>query len=168
MKTSEIKDTIDPNSATERATFGGGCFWCMEAVFEKLYGVKSVTSGYAGGHVENPTYQQVCSHTTGHAEVVQIAFDPKKISFDDLLGLFWEAHDPTALNRQGNDSGPQYRSIILCENDAQKQAAEKFQVANRDGNRAFEKILFGGGLSSGLLPQQSKSGLLFRRDPPKS
>jgi len=133
MKTSEIKDTIDPNSATERATFGGGCFWCVEAVFEKLYGVKSVTSGYAGGHVENPTYQQVCAHTTGHAEVVQIAFDPKKISFDDLLGLFWEAHDPTTLNRQGNDFGPQYRSIILYENDAQNQAAEKSkQVAQKN------------------------------------
>ena len=129
MKTSKTKDTIDPNSTTELATFGGGCFWCMEAVFEKLYGVKSVTSGYAGGHKENPTYREVCEHTTGHAEVVQIAFDPKKVSYDDLLGLFWEAHDPTSLNRQGADSGPQYRSIILCESDAQKQAAERSKQA---------------------------------------
>lgn len=127
------ESNISSNTPTELATFGGGCFWCMEAVFETLYGVKAVTSGYAGGTKENPTYREVCEHTTGHAEVVQIEFDPKKISYDDLLGLFWESHDPTSLNRQGADAGPQYRSIILYQNDAQKAAAEKAkQTAQKD------------------------------------
>ncbi len=110
---------------TELATFGGGCFWCTEAVFQSLDGVKKVTSGYAGGKTENPTYEQVCSGETGHAEVIQIEFDPTKISYDKLVDVFWEAHDPTTLNRQGNDFGTQYRSIILYHNDAQKAAAEK-------------------------------------------
>ncbi len=110
---------------TELATLGGGCFWCLEAVFERLPGVKAVTSGYAGGHTENPTYEQVCSHTTGHAEVVQIEFDPKEISYEELLDWFWEAHDPTTMNRQGADVGSQYRSIILYATEGQKIAAEK-------------------------------------------
>lgn len=110
---------------TELATFGGGCFWCMEAVFQRLPGVISVTSGYAGGHTENPTYQQVCSGTTGHAEVIQVKFDPQKISYEKLLNVFWEEHDPTTLNRQGNDEGAQYRSIILYNDEAQREAAEK-------------------------------------------
>lgn len=109
----------------EKATFGGGCFWCVEAVFDQLNGVHSVTSGYSGGHVENPTYKQVCEGTTGHAEVVQIEFDPKIISYDELLEVFWTVHDPTQLNRQGNDVGTQYRSIILYENDDQKLTAER-------------------------------------------
>jgi peptide-methionine (S)-S-oxide reductase len=109
----------------ESATFGGGCFWCMEAVFERLPGVKSVTSGFAGGHTANPTYEQVCTGTTGHAEVTQIAFDPSKISYEKLLDVFWQAHDPTTLNRQGADEGTQYRSIILYHSEAQKLAAEK-------------------------------------------
>ncbi len=109
----------------ETATFGGGCFWCAEAVFQRIPGVKSVTSGYAGGSTPNPTYEQVCTDTTGHAEVVQIEFDPSIITYDKLLEVFWEAHDPTTLNRQGNDSGTQYRSIILYSNEAQKIAAEK-------------------------------------------
>ena len=92
---------------TETATLGGGCFWCMEAVYERLPGVISVTSGYAGGHTANPTYEQVCTGTTGHAEVTQITFDPAKISFARLLEVFWQAHDPTTLNRQGNDEGTQ-------------------------------------------------------------
>jgi peptide-methionine (S)-S-oxide reductase len=110
--------------ATELATFGGGCFWCIEAVFEQLEGVKSVTSGYAGGKTEKPSYEDVCSGQTGHAEVTQIEFDPKKISFDQLLDVFWAAHDPTTLNRQGADVGTQYRSIILYHNEAQRTAAE--------------------------------------------
>jgi peptide-methionine (S)-S-oxide reductase len=110
---------------TELATLGGGCFWCLEAVFEKLDGVKSVTSGYAGGKTDKPTYKEVCSGMTGHAEVVQIEFDPQKISYDRLLEIFWQAHDPTTLNRQGADTGTQYRSIILYHNEAQKNAAEK-------------------------------------------
>jgi len=121
--------SMSPTNETERATLGGGCFWCVEAVFERLPGVKSVTSGYAGGHTADPTYEQVCSHTTGHAEVIQIEFDPTRISYGKLLDVFWEAHDPTTPNRQGHDFGDQYRSIILYENDAQKQAAEKSKAA---------------------------------------
>ncbi len=111
------------------ATLGGGCFWCTEAVFETEPGVKSVTSGYAGGHVKHPTYRDVCSGTTGHAEVIQIAYDPSVVSFERLLELFWEAHDPTTLNRQGADEGPQYRSIILHHDEAQRLAAEQSKSA---------------------------------------
>ena len=111
------------------ATFGGGCFWCVEALLETLDGIESVVSGYAGGHKENPTYQEVCEETTGHAEVVQVAFDPKIISFEQLLTQFWQAHDPTTLNRQGNDVGTQYRSIILYHDEEQKAAAEKSKTA---------------------------------------
>ncbi|MDE3066606.1 MAG: peptide-methionine (S)-S-oxide reductase MsrA [Verrucomicrobiota bacterium] len=109
----------------EVATLGGGCFWCMEAVFGRLPGVLSVTSGFAGGHVPNPTYQEVCTGSTGHAEVIQIQFDPAKISYAKLLDVFWQAHDPTTLNRQGADEGTQYRSIILYHDERQKQIAEK-------------------------------------------
>jgi peptide-methionine (S)-S-oxide reductase len=109
----------------EVATLGGGCFWCTEAIYQMLPGVVSVTSGYAGGTVENPTYKQVCSGQTGHAEVIQVEFDPKRICYEKILETFWDAHDPTTLNRQGNDSGTQYRSIILYSSDAQKLAAEK-------------------------------------------
>lgn len=113
---------------TELATVGGGCFWCTEAVFQRLPGVLSITSGYAGGRTENPTYQQICGGDTGHAEVIQIEFDPQKISYQKLLHYFWEAHDPTTLNRQGADSGTQYRSIILYSSEAQKLAAEKSKL----------------------------------------
>jgi peptide-methionine (S)-S-oxide reductase len=116
--------TMNTNK-TETATFGGGCFWCMEAVFERLPGVKSVASGFAGGHTANPTYEQVCTGDTGHAEVTQIEFDPARISYDKLLEVFWQAHDPTTLNRQGADEGTQYRSVILYHSEAQKLAAEK-------------------------------------------
>ena len=109
----------------EKATFGGGCFWCVEAVFDQLKGVEHVTSGYSGGHVKNPTYKQVCEGTTGHAEVVQVEFDPKIISYEELLEVFWTVHDPTQLNRQGNDVGEQYRSIILYENENQKSVTER-------------------------------------------
>ncbi len=115
----------NPTNHTEIATLGGGCFWCTEAVFKMLPGVKSVTSGYAGGTTENPTYKQVCSGLTGHAEVIRVEFDPTVVSYDKILETFWEAHDPTTLNRQGADSGTQYRSIILYSNDAQKLAAER-------------------------------------------
>jgi peptide-methionine (S)-S-oxide reductase len=113
----------------ESATFGGGCFWCMEAVFERLPGVKSVASGFAGGHTANPTYEQVCTGTTGHAEVTQIEFDPARISYEKLLEVFWQAHDPTTLNRQGADEGTQYRSLILYHSEAQKLAAERSKAA---------------------------------------
>ncbi|MBA1147518.1 peptide-methionine (S)-S-oxide reductase MsrA [Ectothiorhodospiraceae bacterium WFHF3C12] len=107
------------------ATLGGGCFWCLEAVFQRLKGVHSVTSGYAGGETENPDYRSVCSGRTGHAEVVQVAYDPEVIGFERLLEVFFTAHDPTQKNRQGNDVGTQYRSVILYHDAAQKQAAEQ-------------------------------------------
>ncbi len=110
---------------TETATLGGGCFWCVEAVYERLPGILSVTSGYAGGHTENPTYEQIGTGKTGHAEVVQIEYDPSKISFEKIIDLFWDAHDPTTPNRQGADVGPQYRSIILAENDDQMRLANE-------------------------------------------
>jgi peptide-methionine (S)-S-oxide reductase len=114
-----------PASNLQTTVFGGGCFWCAEAVFQRIPGVKSVTSGFAGGTVPNPTYEQVCTGATHHAEVIQIVFDPAVISYNKLLEIFWEAHDPTTLNRQGNDVGDQYRSIILYTDEAQKAAAEK-------------------------------------------
>ena len=114
---------------TEIADLGGGCFWCMEAVFERLPGVISVTSGFAGGTTANPTYEQVCTETTGHAEVAEIVFDPAKISYAKLLEVFWQAHDPTTLNRQGADEGTSYRSIILYRDEKQKLEAEKSKLA---------------------------------------
>ncbi len=108
----------------ELATFGGGCFWCTEAIFQRLKGVEKVVSGYSGGFVENPTYKQICEGNTGHAEVIQISFDPKRISYGEILEVFWKTHDPTTLNRQGNDVGPQYRSVVYFHNDSQKHAAE--------------------------------------------
>ena len=109
------------------ATFGAGCFWCTEAIFSNLKGVESVVSGYSGGDVVNPEYKQVCSGNTGHAEVVQIKFNPDIISYTDLLQVFWEIHDPTTLNRQGNDIGTQYRSVILYHNEIQKKLAEQYK-----------------------------------------
>ena len=111
---------------TETAVFGGGCFWCTEAVFNMLRGVVSVMPGYAGGTVAHPTYEQVSSGTTGHAEVIKFEYDPSQISYDDLLNVFFATHDPTTVNRQGNDVGPQYRSVIFFSNDAQRKAAETF------------------------------------------
>lgn len=112
---------------TEKATFGNGCFWCTEAVFQQLEGVVKVESGYSGGQVAYPTYKQVCTGTTGHAECLNIEYDPAKISFDDLLEVFWKTHDPTTLNQQGNDIGPQYRSVIFYHNDKQKQLATQYK-----------------------------------------
>ncbi len=112
---------------TELATFGSGCFWCVDAVFRELRGVTSVECGYAGGTVESPTYEQVCTGRTGHAEVCQIRFDPSKISYADLLEVFWKTHDPTTPNRQGNDVGTQYRSAIFHHSEKQKEAAEHYK-----------------------------------------
>jgi len=114
---------------TELATFGGGCFWCIEAVYERIEGVVAVTSGYAGGTKENPTYEEVCTGTTGHAEVVQIEYYPEQISYDELLEIFWKAHDPTTLNRQGADVGTQYRSVIMYHDEEQKERAERSMAA---------------------------------------
>ena len=120
----------------EIAVFGGGCFWCTEAVFAELQGVTSVVPGYAGGNTENPTYQQVCSETTGHAEVSQVHFNSAQVTFHDLLTVFFATHDPTTLNRQGADRGTQYRSMILYMNDDQKGQAEAF-VRELDGSGAL-------------------------------
>jgi peptide-methionine (S)-S-oxide reductase len=116
-------------AANEVATFGAGCFWCVEAVLKQVDGVVSVRSGYMGGTVPNPTYQQVCTGTTGHAEVVEITFDPARISYEKLLAWFWKLHDPTTRNRQGNDVGTQYRSAIFYHTEAQREAAERSKKA---------------------------------------
>jgi len=120
---------MSATNKTEIADLGGGCFWCMEAVFERLPGVISVMSGFAGGTTDNPTYREVCTETTGHAEVTEIEFDPAKISYAKLLEVFWQAHDPTTLNRQGADEGTSYRSIILYRDEKQKLLAEKSKLA---------------------------------------
>jgi methionine-S-sulfoxide reductase len=111
----------------ELATFGAGCFWCTEAVFQNVNGVSKVVSGYAGGKVKNPTYREICTGTTGHAEVAQITFDPSKVSFEELLEVFWNTHDPTTLNKQGADEGTQYRSVIFYHSDNQRQAATDYK-----------------------------------------
>lgn len=116
----------------EQITFGAGCFWCVEAIFSKIKGVEKVVSGYSGGTKENPTYQEVCTGNTGHAEVCQITYDPKIISFEELLEIFWKTHDPTTLNRQGADVGTQYRSAIFYHNDEQKNLSEKYNKALLD------------------------------------
>ncbi|MFC7157933.1 peptide-methionine (S)-S-oxide reductase MsrA [Halomarina halobia] len=113
-------------SDTERATFAGGCFWCVEAPLQELTGVRAVTSGYAGGETENPTYEEVCSGTTGHAEVVQVEYDPSAVSYEELLEVLFTVHDPTQLNRQGPDVGTQYRSAIFYHDDEQRESAEAF------------------------------------------
>lgn len=117
-------------------TLGAGCFWCVEAVFTELKGVKSVTSGYMGGHVKNPSYREVCNGTTGHAEVAQLTYDPKEITFDEILEVFWQTHDPTTLNRQGADVGTQYRSAIFYHTDEQRRIAEEYK-AKLDASGAF-------------------------------
>lgn len=128
----------------EIAVIGGGCFWCTEAVFKMLKGVSSVLPGYAGGTKQSPTYEEVCGGQTGHAEAIQIEFDPSQIAFRDLLTVFFASHDPTTLNRQGNDIGTQYRSIILTTNDTQKDEAEKFiaelNLSSKDGKSIVTEI----------------------------
>lgn len=137
MSSSSLISSAD---GTDTATFGTGCFWCTEAIFEGLNGVLSVTSGYSGGHVANPTYKQVCSGETGHAECVQVVYEPSKISYDELLEVFFEVHDPTSLNRQGADVGSQYRSAIFYHNNEQKQKAEYYkQELNKSG--AYDKAV---------------------------
>jgi peptide-methionine (S)-S-oxide reductase len=129
---------MNMNEKVDTATFGTGCFWCTEALFEQLKGVLKVTSGYSNGQVENPTYKQVCTGETGHAECVQVNYEPDKISFDELLEVFFQAHDPTTLNRQGADEGTQYRSAIFYHNEEQKEKAD-FYKAELDKSGAFSK-----------------------------
>lgn len=130
--------------AKEVAVFGGGCFWCTEAVFQNLKGVLSVAPGYSGGTVGNPTYEQVCTGKTGHAEVIKIEFNPKEISYRDLLTVFFATHDPTTINRQGNDVGEQYRSVVFYANDRQKEEAEGFiqrlNSSNEKGGRIVTEV----------------------------
>ena len=125
MERNNKGSTYGNSDSVHLATFGGGCFWCLEAVFERIDGVKTVVSGYAGGTKENPSYKEVSSGGTGHAEVVRIAYDPEVISYEGLLDVFWKAHNPTTLNRQGADEGTQYRSIILYQDASQKETAER-------------------------------------------
>lgn len=130
----ENKSTIPTGIKTDTATFGTGCFWCTEAVFQQLEGVHKATSGYSGGHVANPSYKEVCTGETGHAECLQIVYDPAKITYDELLEVFWQVHDPTTLNRQGNDVGTQYRSVIFYHDNEQKAKAEKYKAElNKSG-----------------------------------
>lgn len=126
------------NANLDTATFANGCFWCTEAIFQQLEGVESVRSGYTGGSVAYPSYKDVCTGNTGHAEALEIVYDPEKISFDELLEVFWKTHDPTTLNRQGNDVGTQYRSVVFYHNQNQKDLAEKYKKA-LDENGAFDK-----------------------------
>jgi len=121
------KSQIMQGSNTEIAILGAGCFWCIEAIFQQLIGVESVKSGYSGGHIKNPGYKEVCTGRTGHAEVAQIEFDANLISFTDILEVFWKVHDPTTLNRQGNDVGTQYRSVVFYTSDEQKKLAEAYK-----------------------------------------
>ncbi|BDC17234.1 peptide-methionine (S)-S-oxide reductase MsrA [Acidianus sp. HS-5] len=127
----------------EKATLGGGCFWCTEAVFSRVRGVVDVKPGYSGGKVPNPTYEEVCTGETGHAEVVQITFDPSVISYKEILEIFFAIHDPTTPNRQGNDVGPQYRSIILYHNDEQRKIAEEMvkEVAKKLGKKVVTEVV---------------------------
>jgi peptide-methionine (S)-S-oxide reductase len=128
LKKEIARNYMDGKSESKLATFGSGCFWCTEAIFQRLNGVDKVVSGYSGGHVDNPTYEQVCSGMTGHAESIQINYDSSKVSYDELLEVFWKIHDPTTKNRQGNDVGPQYRSVIFYHDAEQKKLAGAYKA----------------------------------------
>ena len=145
MSAEGTNTTTSAKATLEKATLGGGCFWCLEAVFERLPGVTNVVSGYTGGHVDKPTYRQVCNGTTGHAEVVQIEFNPAVISYEKILDVFWQCHDPTTLNRQGPDAGTQYRSAIFFHSPEHRAAAEQ----SKDRANA---ALFGGGIVTEIVP----------------
>ena len=131
-------DAVPPGTQLEKATFGGGCFWCTEAVYQELQGVTKVVSGYSGGKTSDPTYREVCSGTSGHAEVIQVDFDPQQVSFTELLEVFWKTHDPTTLNRQGADSGTQYRSVIFYHSEEQQRQAEETKK-KLDASGAFDQ-----------------------------
>jgi peptide-methionine (S)-S-oxide reductase len=145
-ETPTLLEPAEVPAGMARATFGAGCFWCTEAVFQRLKGVHTVVSGYSGGFVKNPTYRQVCTGTTGHAEAIQVTYDPKVISYEKLLEVFCQTHDPTTLNRQGNDVGPQYRSVIFFHTDEQKRLAEEYkQTLDKSG-------LFAGPIVTEIVP----------------
>ena len=129
QKKQSIKTINNTTMHTDTAIFGEGCFWCTEAFFQRLKGVISVTSGYGGGHVDNPTYEQVCDKSTGHVELAQIIYNPAEITYDELLEVFWKTHDPTTVDQQGADKGPQYRSVVFYLNEEQKHKAEHYKAA---------------------------------------
>jgi peptide-methionine (S)-S-oxide reductase len=147
------------------ATFAGGCFWCTEAVFERMDGINDVVSGYIGGHVPNPTYRQVCGAQTGHAEAVEIYYDPAKVNYEELLDVFFKTHDPTTLNRQGPDSGPQYRSSVFFHNEDQRKAAEKY-IKKLDASGEYDdKIVTLLEKASTFYPAEEYHQDFFRRNP---
>ena len=152
-------------SGSEVTTLGGGCFWCLEAVFDEVQGVTDVVSGYAGGAAPNPTYEQVCSGRTGHAEVVQVRFDPKRIAYRELLELFFSIHDPTTLNRQGADAGTQYRSVIFYHDDEQKRVAEQL-IRELESAKTFHKpIVTQIAPFHGFYPAEEYHQEYFKRNP---
>ena len=152
-------------SGSEVTTLGGGCFWCLEAVFDEVQGVTDVVSGYAGGAAANPTYEQVCSGRTGHAEVVQVRFDPKRIAYRELLELFFSIHDPTTLNRQGADAGTQYRSVIFYHDDEQKRVAEQL-IRELESAKTFNKpIVTQIAPFHGFYPAEEYHQEYFKRNP---
>ena len=154
-----------PAVKTQVATFGAGCFWCVEAVFQELQGVSAVKSGYSGGSVINPTYEQVCSGLTGHAEVCQITYDPSVIGFEELLEVFWKTHDPTTLNRQGHDEGTQYRSVIFYHDDEQRKLAEAYKQ-KLDKSGAFKnRIVTEISPFAKFYPAENYHDDYFRRNP---
>ncbi|MFZ6014552.1 MAG: peptide-methionine (S)-S-oxide reductase MsrA [Bacteroidota bacterium] len=140
-KPAEKQMSNESTAGLEIATFGSGCFWCTEAIFLNVKGVEKVASGYSGGKVKNPTYKEVCSGLTGHAEVVQLTYDPKVITYEELLEIFWQTHDPTTLNRQGADVGTQYRSVIYYHNETQKQLAEHYKKKLNDEEAFDSKVV---------------------------
>ena len=150
---------------TEKATFGEGCFWCVEAIFQQVNGVINVTSGYAGGSTENPTYEEVCTGKTGHAEVCLIEYDPRKISYKELLEIFWKTHNPTTLNRQGMDVGTQYRSVIFYHNEEQKKLAEEYK-AKLDAAGIYDSPIVTEILPAGkFYPSESYHQDYFKNNP---
>ncbi len=156
-KITTTKDSVTTMNTTpvlDTATLGAGCFWCVEAVFLQLDGVISVASGYMGGHVLNPTYKQVCEGTTGHAEVAQIVFDTNKISFDEILEVFWQTHDPTTLNRQGNDVGTQYRSAVFYHDENQKEKAEYYK----------KKLNESGAFAAPIVTEVTKASIFYKAE----
>jgi peptide-methionine (S)-S-oxide reductase len=146
------------------ATFGSGCFWCTEAVLQRIKGVESVVSGFSGGNVENPTYYDVCEGTTGHAEVVQVTYDPKVVSYPELLEVFWKLHDPTTLNRQGNDVGTQYRSVVFYHTDEQKELAEHYKQKLDESGAYLRPIVTEISPFTEFYPAEEKHQNFFREN----
>jgi peptide-methionine (S)-S-oxide reductase len=161
-----VSDASQSQSKKEAvATLAGGCFWCTEAVFERMRGVNDVVSGYIGGHVPFPTYEQVCGKRTGHAEAVEVYYDPTKTTYEELLEVFFKTHDPTTLNRQGNDEGPQYRSSVFYHDDAQKKAAEKYIAKLNDSGEYNRPIVTKLEKATKFYPAEEYHQDYFRRNP---